>query len=171
LEFEGHFPPLNLYTMLGYISIDRYRRLDEKRILIHNKELIPKKLVVYRPEAYWQYFIYLECEKDTPTGLYNIDAREEEYAVNGDGELVNHYEYEDGSMFRDGKVVPLVNPELRIRYLIPTNYFITSRKSPMNIVKFDRDRAKLLQDILERKITIEDFVSVFQRLSRYKNDF
>ncbi len=170
LEFKGFYPPLNLYTMRGLFNIGRYRRLDKKRILIHYSELVPKRLIVYRPELYWQYFIYLECEKDIPTGLYNTDAKDEEYAINGNGELVSRQEYNDGSMYRNGKIIPLVNPELRIRYLAPTNYFIASRASPMNIVQFDRHRKALLQDILKRNITIEDFVSVFQHLPKHDSD-
>lgn len=170
LRFEGYYPPLMMFNIRGgTLDIDHFRVLNEDHILIVHDELRPKKLAVFRPESYWQYFIYLECQPDSPTGLCENVGEYEEYAIY-QNELITRPEYDDGCIFRNGKSISLRHAELRARALIPTNLIIASRFSPMNINAFDKERRSILKGILKGSAPLSDFVDAFKQLPRHPKD-
>jgi len=171
LQFKGYYPSFMLYDMHGGTSdIGNYRVIDEGKILIDIDELIPIRLIVFRPMPYWQCFIYLECDPDVRIGLYKNSVEGEEYAINDNGDLITRSEFDDGFMFRDGRSIPIGNVELRHRSLIPTSLIIASRTSPINKNAFDKYREAFLKDILHGEKSIDAFIEIYKLLPRHHND-
>jgi len=171
LQFEGHYSSFMMFGMRGgTLDINSFRVLNEEHILIKHRELKVNKLAVFRPASYWQYFIYLECDPDSPTGLYKNAREREEYAIYQD-ELITRAEYDDGCIFRNGKSISTGGcSELRARSLIPTNLIIASRFSPININAFDKERRSILEGILKGNKSLSDFIDAFEKLPRHPND-
>jgi hypothetical protein len=170
LSFEGYYPSFMTFDMRGGTrDIHSFRVLDKAHVLIECHELRLKKLAVFRPPSYWQYFVYLECQPDLPTGLYEGAREDEEYAIY-QGESITRAEYDDGCIFRNGKSIPVTGAELRVRHLIPTNLVIASRFSPININAFDKERRSILQGILKVTKSLSDFVRALEQLPRHPKD-
>jgi len=171
LQFKGYYPSLMLYDMNGGTSdIGNYKVIDEGKILIDIMEITPRRLIAFRPQPYWQSFVYLESDPDVPTGLYKKSYESEEYAINEKGDLITRSEFDDGFMFRDGRSIPIGNVELRYRSMIPTSLIIASRTSPINRNDFDKHRETFLKDILHGEKSIDDFIQIYERLPRHHND-
>ena len=172
LQFRGYYPSLViLFGDIGWSDIYSFKIVDESHVLIGPNEFNLDKLVVYRPNPYWQYFIYLECAPDSPTGLYKKDKRRtrEEYAICKQG-LITREEYDDGYIFRSGKSIEVQDAELRVRHLSRYNFIITSRISPINITKFDATRCSILKAILKGDKSLQDFIEAYCYLPRNPND-
>jgi hypothetical protein len=180
LVFPHYFPSLAIFGLRpGMLEIRKFRVLDSERVLVDYWELRPSKLVVYRPEGYWRYFIYLESEADSPTGLYGpverpIDPYDEirgseEYAV-FKGELITREEYDDSCIFRNGRSLSTEGAELRHRWLIRTGIVITSRFSPINRNEHDTYRCAIQRSILEGQQSLDELVELFDRLPRHPKD-
>lgn len=170
LQFKGYYPSFMMFDMRGgTMDISRFRVLDEDHVIIVHDELKPKRLAVFRPAAYWQSLIYLECYPDVPTGLYENAREYEEYAVFQD-ELITRAEYDDGCIFRNGKSIPAEGTELRVRALIPANLIIASRFSPINNNAFDKVRRSMLRGILDGSKSLLDFIDEFEQLPKHPKD-
>ncbi len=171
LKFKGYYASFMIYDMNGGTSdIESYKVIAEAKICIDILELIPRRLIVFRPMPYWQSFIYLESNADVPTGLYTKSYESEEYAINDNRDLITRSEFDDGFMFRNGESTPIGIVELRYRSLIPTSLIIASRTSPINRNDFDKHREVFLKDILHGKKSIEEFIQIYERLPKHHND-
>jgi hypothetical protein len=171
LFFECYYPYMMMYFGYGGTGdIAKFKIIDEQHILLGNNEYNVRKLAVYRPQAYWQSFIYIENSADSPTGLYKNSKLIEEYAI-FKKEFITKAEYDDGCIFRQGKSISIGKAELRIRHLKPTNLIISSRNSPINRNDFDNIRCKSLKRILSGTMKLESFVKVFEKLPKHPNDY
>jgi len=135
------------------------------------------KLMGYRSRFYWRDFSLLYWDRDEPTGLYGIPSDEEirqrvqtvgscteEYGVWG-SELITRREYDDGSVFRDGRPQK-VSAQLEVRQLAPGATFIVAQLSPINDFRIDRTREQLLADHLAGKASVGDIVDWVETLRR-----
>lgn len=118
--------------------LDQFYRLKPGVILLDKMELKVSKLMAVPGRAYWQCFVYVECQPMHPTGLYPprhggrpvVRPEYEEFAVSR-GRLFTRVQYDDGGYVRHGRVHGIKpKPQLRIRYLEPFNFLIISSGSP-----------------------------------------
>jgi DNA-binding transcriptional regulator YhcF (GntR family) len=130
LQFKVYCPIWMIFSV-GSVSIKSCGAIDKKHVLLQPYELNINKLAIYRPPTYWQYFVYLECAPDEPTGIYphttkgyiaqmakDMGRCYEEYAI-GEDQFLTREEYDDGAIFRNGKSISITGAQPRIRYLTP----------------------------------------------------
>lgn len=164
-------------------EIPSFERLDKTRILIDDKQLDVKKVIVYASPTYYKKFVYVETKPEEATGLYEKPSKEqidywvehigsyfEEYAVYKD-KLIKRTEYDDGAAIIDGKVVDLENrAKIRTRYLTPYNFLICAKWNPLNETKYDSKVEKILYGILKGTHTIKDLTDFCNKLPRHHLD-
>jgi len=181
LESE-HRSPIWMLFKMGSINIFACQRIDDEHILINNRELSIDKLAIYRSDAYWIHFVYIECQPDKPSGLDpNISEEylrqmdedmlpyEEAYA-RWKHRLLTYEQYCDGAVFENGKSITISGAQLRIRYLTPANIIITSQWSPIHDRSFDRKRREYLDRLLNKQMSLEEFVQIVEQLPRIDRD-
>lgn len=162
-------------------AIDDFRSPGENIVLLDRKELAIRRVVAVNAGSYWQSFVYVECDALPPIGLYQQDPEVisaevsrsgydcEEYAI-FDGHAITRAEYDDGAAIINGKPVRTSGADLRVRYITPYNFLISSQKSPINNHKFDLTAACILDGILKGHRSIDDLVNAVLTLPR-KDEF
>ena len=164
-------------------EIVKFEKIDDRHILMNEKELEIKRVIAYASSTYYKKFVYVETNPEQATGLYDevteeqmqywvnaIGAYFEEYAV-FDGHLITRAEYDDGAAIINGKVVDTERKaEVRIRYLTPYNFIICAKWNPLNQTKVDSMAEKVLYGMINGTHTINDLVSLCEKLPRHRMD-
>ena len=182
LKYEHRSSPIWVIFETGSMEIYACQRIDDKHILINDHELKISKLAVYRSDSYWNHFLYIECAPDKPTGLYPHLSKEylrqwekelypytEAYAIWKD-RLLTYEEYSDCAVIINGQSKPITGAQLRKRYLTPANIIISSRLSPIHDISFDRKRREYFKQLLQKQMSVEQFVHIADQLQRTKAD-
>lgn len=89
----------------------------------------------------------------------------EEYAIWKD-QLLTREEYDDNAVFRNGKSILITGAQLRVRYLTPANIVIAAQLSPIHDISFDRERTEYFDQLLQGKMSLDQFVEAIERLPR-----
>lgn len=147
------------------LHIEKYRRLDERLILLNWEELRVRRIAACPNQVYQRVFVYLEAEGMPPTGLYPDDGERtrrlhdlqgystEEYAIFDEHHLLTRDEYDDGAALIDGKLVDTRGKtELRVRHLSPYNIVIAANGSPLNNSKYDERLESHLNEALKSDV-------------------
>jgi hypothetical protein len=178
-DCQGHGvtgDPIWWWRGKSHLHISEFRGLSETRCLMNTEELEIERIAVYRSRAYYASFVYVEVNPDKPTGLYpHLDEAtiqdiinefgyaNEEYAI-FQGNMITRECYDDGAVVIDGVVMDTSGAELRLRHLSKNNFLIAPKFSPINSKKFDSVLDKLLKDMLNEKIDIEDICNIVDEL-------
>jgi len=162
------------------LYIRKFERIDGTHCLIDNYLINISRIAVVRRGSYYQDFIYIETTFDEPTGLYdNKEAIEdyrkkwgfysEEYGLFNDI-LISRQEYDDGVAEINGTLVNTEEAELRVRYLTPYNFIITSKFSPYNSKEFCRKSEEYFNGLIREKIEFQNFLDFMLRLPKNRKD-
>lgn len=163
------------------LPIERFEILDRKKILLNSDELIIEKLVAYRGHYYYQDFVYLECKPDKTTGLYKHNELDMKNAYKEGGvyyeefaifrkKFISIQDYDDGATIIRGKPVKIVDAKLRSRTLIKYNFIICAKFAPYNSPDFSDKSKGYFMNLLENKISFEDFICWMNKLPKNPND-
>lgn len=168
-------------------AIDNYKWLGGRHFLIEIMELNIRKIVAYVDPSgrYYGQYLYIETDADKATGFYpssteiNIENHKrtsgyysEEYGIfklyKFIKKKVSRQEYDDGhTSFLWKTVSPRHNDsELRERFLTPYNLIISSQHSSFNCTQFDIDSTSYFNNLLQKKITIEQFDEFMKRFPK-----
>lgn len=166
-----------MFFRLGEININKCEAIDSTHILIGNHEINASKLAIYRPSDYKQYFIYLECAPDKPTGVYPHITEDyitqaakdrggrywEEYAIWED-KLLTMEEYADYAVFQNGQSIPTIGAQAHFRHLTRDNIIIAPFHSNINNSTFDSQRAQWLDQLLNDQMSLSKFIEIIEQL-------
>lgn len=173
--------PIWWFRPLGALYVRKFKRINQTRCLLDHDELEIDKIAVFRSEAYWESFIYVQTKADVPIGLYsqtiedierlknNFGYAREEYGL-FEGKPITRSCYDDGAAVIDGKVIDTFGAELRARYLSKYNFLITQKFSPINSKDFERHAQATINEILEKPDLLDDVVKFIHTLPRHRND-
>lgn len=161
--------------------IRSFRRLSDQKCLMDHFEVVPRRLVAYRTDAYWRQFVYLEMAAEKPIGLYDwtlrqLEERTEQYGCATEefgifeGTPITRTQYDDRGAVIDGEVVDTRGAELRIRYLSTCNLLICAKFNPLNATELDNPLKRHLSEILEGEADVGDLVELLQHLLRHRQD-
>jgi TIR domain len=165
---------------LRNLQIENFEHLEGPSFLMDHYELKIRRVAAVNAGEYYQSLVYVEAEKDVPTGLYDCDGGSnsrtlqifgynyEEYGL-VDGVLpVTRAEFDDGATVIDGMPVDIRDRvELRTRYLSSYNFIIAPHMSPINNPSFDRRAGELLKRMLQGEEILEtEFLSEYLRLPK-----
>jgi hypothetical protein len=141
----------------------------------------PHEVVGYRSLAYWRDFAILYWRADEATGLYKPRSVEEiaeaverrgtcseEYGVWGTT-LISRREYDDGSVFRNGKLQS-VDAQLQVRQLAAGAIVIVAQLSALNDVRNDVQRERLLKEHMAGRASLDVIIEWVERLPRHRRD-
>jgi len=167
----------NTNCAIQYFSI-----ISPTEILIGCMELRISDAAIFCSNEYFRNFIYLHCDAQEQTGLYEYLEGEvqeqinlygymdEEYAL-FKGNKISRAEYDDGAAVINGKVVDTAGEaELRHRYITPFNLLIAPISSPINNSDFDSQFGKLMNGILKGDAVLDELVEAVGKLPR-KGDY
>lgn len=181
---EGHgitCDPFWWFRGIRALYIKRFKRINQTRCLLNSDELEIDKIAVFRSNAYWQSFVYIQIKADCPIGIYsqtkddiermvgNFGYAWEEYGLFDDKPITRSC-YDDGAAVIDGKVVDTFGAELRARYLSKYNFLVTSKFSPINRNEFEITTDKIINEILSKPELLEELVAYINTLPRHRND-
>ncbi|MEI9996390.1 MAG: hypothetical protein WDM91_17465 [Rhizomicrobium sp.] len=128
------------------------------------------KIVAVPGADYWQNFVYVECRPLPQIGLYNdtpedIERRRrlglayEEYAVCGH-QVFTRDQYDDGGYVANGRVRRFRrDPDIRLRYVAPYNFIISSKMFPANVASLDDRLTRMLDACLENPAAFNKLVA------------
>jgi len=173
-----------IWWFRGYSSnsIEFYKRISKTKCLINYKEIEIDKLYIYRSSAYYQEFVYILTKPEKQTGIENFSneiikrhVEESGYSFEEYGLLNNKYpisrkEYDDGNAVIKGKIIDASEAELRMRFITPYNFIITSQFSPINESDYDQLFETILNNIINGSDNIENLVSAIKILKRNNLD-
>jgi len=183
LQFDRNEVPLDyvcdpVWWFRGHSSmfISTFKKLTSTKVLMDFDEMYIDKIAVNIDKHYYKCFIYVELKADKPSGVRKVDeeyindhfkhfkyVREE--AGYYKGKYYSREEYEDRATVRKGKVIPIPEMTLRVRYLSRYNFLIAAKQSPFNSTKFENESGKLFDNILSGNATLDDFMDT---LDSYK---
>ena len=166
-------------------QITRFERLSDSRCLLGTKEIVIKRLVAVRSfDTGERDFVYVESEADNPVGCYSYEKGEiesrlkqsnreyhyyvdEEYAI-WNGIAITREDFDDGSTIIDGIPTKITDADLRVRYLTPYNFIISSKR---HVVIQGRGReysmiGEELNRLIDKSTTIEDLVDLIKNIPR-----
>ncbi len=158
----------------GYcLPIRVFRRLSDTRCLMDVHELEISKIAVYRSNAYYRSFVYVEVSPDQSIGLYPTDEATLQHLIEVFGYASEEYGlfqdipitracYDDGAAVIDGVVVDTSGAELRVRYLSTYNFLIASQFSPINSHQFDALSKPLLAEMLSGRDKLEELCNIIE---------
>lgn len=173
---EAESDPIWWYRGMNSMYIESSERLSKTKVLINRDELELKRIAVYQDQRRYKCFIYVEAKAEKPTGLYQETKESiedsvkrwgyssEPYAVFKNNRIKSE-EYHDGSAVINGKVVDVYGAKPRVRYLTDYNFIITSKESPYNSQKFERESDSYFNGILNKSVDANLF---FDYLRQYK---
>jgi hypothetical protein len=173
--------PIWWFRSTSAVSIDQFKVLDKKKVLINFDEFIVEKIAAYRGLSYYRDFVYVQCLADKPTGLYKHDPKviesyekknneyTEEFGIYN-GRFVTRQEYDDGSAIIKNKLTNISGVELRCRTLTRFNFIIAAKFSPYNCVDFTRYSDDYFHKILNDKMQFDDFVKWLEELPKNPHD-
>ncbi|HEY4760765.1 MAG TPA: nucleotide-binding protein [Thermoguttaceae bacterium] len=182
IKFDSPNPdPIWWWRGRGCLQIESFHRLSDTRCLIGIRELNINKIAVYRAQAYWQSFVYIEINPDQPIGLYTTDEVSIQERIKKYGYAHEEYGlfqnipisrecFDDGAAVIDGIPIDTSGSELRYRYLSKYNFLIASKFSPINSDEFDEILEKLLDEMLLGKNHMEELCKIIENLPRHDND-
>ena len=143
------------------------------KCLIDYYQLDISRIAAFRSLDYKREFVYIVTKAEQATRLYDKNPEEleerktrmikefgfawEEYGILGE-KLITRAEYDDGAAVIEGKVVEATDAKLRLRYNTPYNFIIASNGSPISNQKFDKINEEFLNDILQGKHTLEEYL-------------
>ena len=167
----------------GNMYIDKFKRLDNDTVLLDIYELKIDKIAAVNQGSYYEYFVYIQTKPMEPTGLYQRDPDEIESAVKHFGYCWDEYalfrgkykvtreEYDDDAAMIEGQLTDFNGEaELRVRYLTPYNIIIAAANSPVGKSRFDSERRKLMDGILQETSTVEDLAKAIIDLPKPKRE-
>ncbi|WP_437298891.1 protein kinase domain-containing protein [Sorangium sp. So ce426] len=165
----------------GTMGVPSFKVLNKTIVLVGHERYRVSKLLGYRSRAYWRDFVLLYWDADEPTGLYPVRTAEElgnrvnrygycteEYGVYGK-KLVTRQEYDDGTVFVNGKPKQ-ISARLEVRHLTPGAAFLVAQRSPLNDVRFDIERERLLSGLVQGSVAHEQLVAWVEKLPRHRRD-
>jgi TIR domain len=154
------------------MPIKRFRVLSQTRCLINDDEFEVDKIAVYRSMRLYKEFIYLKIRGAAPLNSSETTDSEiarqvnilkyatENYAIYK-GKVISAEEYEDGAMFRNGKLIQFEErPTYRRRFLSPYNIIICAQSSIYNSREADVYFADALKELLLSDEKLEEVISV-----------
>ncbi|SJZ55429.1 DUF4062 domain-containing protein [Selenihalanaerobacter shriftii] len=160
------------------LDINSFKKLNETKCLINQKELEINRIAVYRGSDYYRNFVYVETKAEDSLGPgKEYTDKEIEYLENSLGYIYEEYgllgenyisrqEFDDSVAVIDDEVVDAQDAELRVRYLSEYNFFIAPKDSPMNSQKGDQIGGKYLNGILQGTYDLDDFLDEFLKLPK-----
>lgn len=162
--------------------IEKFEILNWGKCLLNIDELKIEKIAAYRGTSYYQDFVYVQCQKDKPTGLYKHDPDfiQEQYDNNGDyqeefgifkGRFITRQEYDDGSAIIRGKPVRTEGAALRSRNLTKYNFIIAAKFSPYNCNEFCRESKEYFGKLLREEIDFDVFVDWMKQFEKNHYDY
>lgn len=182
-ESYGHgttSDPIWWFRGTAALYIRKFERIDGTHCLIDTDLINIKRIAVVRRGSYYQDFIYIEANLDDPTGLYNNKESIEYYSKEWgyyreeyglfNNIPISRQEYDDGVAEINGKLVNTEDAELRVRYLTPYNFIITSKFSPYNSKEFCRKSEYYFNGLLREEIEFQNFLDFMVRLPKNRND-
>jgi hypothetical protein len=181
---EGYgttFQPIWWFRGLKASRIEKFERIDSTHCLIDRYLLNIKRIAVVRSGSYYQDFVYIETNQDEPIGLYehqeNLESSEnkvgalrEEYGLFNNIPITRQ-EYDDGASEINGQVVNTQEAELRVRYLTPYNFIISSQFSPYNSNEFCRYSEEYFDNLLLGKVEFSDFIKFMSKIQKNAYDY
>lgn len=124
-------------------------------------DLSIKRIVVFSDQnSYHQNCIYVETDKDKPSGVYSGELSYEEYGVlkkRFKNVLLTRSEYDNGHKMLHGKPVSTEDAELHIHYIKPYNFIITSKASSLNSSRFLSQCGPFFDGLLNGSKNLDDF--------------
>ena len=182
---EGHGidrRPIWWFRGSSALPIEKFEILNWRKCLMNIDELKIEKIAAYRGTSYYQDFVYVQCKKDKPTGLYkhNSEFIKEQYDNNGDyqeefgifkGKYITRQEYDDGSAIIRGKPVRTEGASLRSRNLTKYNFIIAAKFSPYNCNEFYRNSKEYFGKLLREEIEFDVFVDWMKQFEKNHNDY
>lgn len=181
-SFENESDPIWWFRGHSALYIDKFKRLERKKVLMNIEQLKIKRIAAYHSNSYFRDFVYVETFGEKPTGLYNITKENikenigyfgyswEEYGLikylKFWKKAISREHYDDGATVIRNKVVDAENAELRLRYLSEYNFIIAAKGSPYNSPKFDGESKKYFDGILSGEIEFEDFFEFLTKLHK-----
>lgn len=173
------------------LNIASFKQISRRKFLIGWDELIIRRIVAYIDNGrYYSNYIYVEAQADKPTGLYKHLTPEqikelkkesldgcinEEYAIYKPcpffSKKVTKQEEDDGHTKIFGKIIKMKreNVEIRCRFLTDYNFIIAAKGSAFNNHGFDQTSGDYFRDLLDEKISIEDFHKYLMRFPKPSN--
>lgn len=171
LFFQKPLPDGFLWWFRGIstMHINVFKKISATHFLMNIDELNIRRIAARCGYSKYNY-LYLENDKDEPTGLYdirsdnvewyveNFGSYNEEYALYENKFIIRAEEYDNGYAEIDGKVIRLSEGqlELRRRFLTSSNLLIAPNCSPINTKEADYDFQRILNDILKNENNLSD---------------
>ena len=187
----GTTDPIWWFRAGSALNIPSFKHLSNRKFLIGWDELVIRRIVVFIDNGrYYSNYIYVETQAEKPTGLYGHHTPEiiaelketlggyvdEEYAIYKPCALfrkkVTKQEEDDGHTKIFGKLIKMKkeNIESRCRFLTDYNFIIAAKGSAFNNPIFDRTSGSYFKDLLDRKISIEDFHKYLMQFPKPSNE-
>jgi hypothetical protein len=166
LKFSG-MAPMWWFRGSRNNSVDSFRQLDERTVLIDEDEFEVARIAGVAGNAYWKSFVYLEARAVAPSGVRNVP---DEFIQKGirqrgfydeevclfRGQYLSRQYYDDGTAEIDGDIVDISSEaELRVRYLSPYNIVVAGNDSSIGDTSFDDELDHFLNGILQGTETLE----------------
>lgn len=150
--------------------ISKFRKLTSTKILMDFDEMNIERIAVNIDPLYYKCFVYVEVRAEKSTGIKKIDAEYIDHLRSFLGyarEEVGYYkgryfareEYEDRATIVKGKVIPIPDMKLRVRYLTKYNFLIAAKQSPYNSPKFEKESGEIFDNILNGAGSLDDFIA------------
>lgn len=168
----------------GNMSIDQFRVLDRKTVLIWFYELQISRIAAVNKGSYYQCFVYLEADPMEPTGLYprtKESIREsqekfgyvsEEYGLYKEKYKVTRAEYDDNAAAIKGKIVKLgSDAKIRVRFITPYNLIVAPHNSPINNNKFDIKLEEFMNKILKNEASLDELSEEILKLPKREFEY
>lgn len=165
-------------------EISEFTVLDREsaRCLLDSQELLIDHIIAYHSDDYQRHFVYVVTKPDVQCGVNNLTEADLQRQIGNFGyaweemgylDSINRYitrsEYDDGFAEIDGDIVDADGAYVRIRYLSPYNFFITSVHTPFNDVSHDLKTDEFIKDLLTGTSTVEEFAAWLEQLPRNRN--
>lgn len=187
----GTKDPIWWFRAGSALNITTFKHLSGRKFLIGWDELVIRRIVAFIDNGrYYSNYIYVEAQAEKPTGLYEHLTSEmieelketlggcvnEEYAIYKPcvffRKKVTKQEEDDGHTKIFGKLIKMKreNVESRCRFLADYNFIIAAKGSSFNNSTFDRTSGRYFKDVLDRKISIEDFHKYLMQFPKPSNE-
>ncbi len=173
--------PVWWFRGMTNLQVEQFRKTSPTSCLMNHDEIASPTAAAYVSPSYYKSFIYVRSEAMPPVGLYahtqesildqvkEFGFASEEYGL-WQGNPITRECYDDGHAVIEGEVVETEGAELRVRFLTPYNFIITSASSPINNSDIDLKLRDVMNRLLSNESAIEELVELVEGLPRGRND-
>jgi hypothetical protein len=160
------------------LSIRRWCRIKPGVFLMNEHELEITRVRAIPGRAYWQNFIYMECEGQLSVGLRPIAPEDvasfaaEHAYCDEEFSIYNFRAYtisedDDGGFVRAGRVRRFKHPrDRRVRYLTRVNFLIVQGSSPALALGVDDDLEARMNACLRNACAVDELTDWLLRLPK-----